>query len=176
MSIPKNKTINVSQDYKIKDNPGMNDEIQVRSVYKKLLDSWGSQNAHDFANLFTNDGNLIGLDGSQANGKKEITSHLTRVFNDHKTASYVSIIKEVRFITDDVAVLRAVAGMVPPGKSDINPEVNAIQTLIAHKEKDQFHIAVFQNTPAAFYGRPEARKQLTEELCKVLTAGLQMRH
>jgi len=29
------------------------------------------------------------------------------------------------------AVLRAVVGMVPPGQSDLNPQLNALQTLVA---------------------------------------------
>ena len=54
--------------------------------------------------------------------------------------------------------------MVPSGQSEINPAVNAIQTLIGQKEQEEFLIALFQNTPAAFHGRPELSRQLTEEL------------
>jgi len=54
--------------------------------------------------------------------------------------------------------------MVPPGKSDINPETNAIQSLIAVRSGDGWQIALFQNTPAQFHGRPEQAKALTEEL------------
>jgi hypothetical protein len=60
--------------------------------------------------------------------------------------------------------------MVPPGQSDINPAVNAIQTLIAAKHNNQWRIAVFQNTPATFHGRPELSENLTEELRQLLRA------
>ncbi len=43
---------------------------------------------------------------------------------DHQTAAYVSIIREVRFLSPEVALLRAVAGMTSPGKREINPAVN----------------------------------------------------
>jgi len=36
--------------------------------------------------------------------------------------------------------------------------------LIVVKESNDFRIALFQNTPAAFHGRPEAAEQLTKEL------------
>ena len=49
----------------------------------------------------------------------------------------------MRFLTPDVAVLRAVAGMVPPGQSDLNPAVNAVQTLVAARQDGQWRIAVF---------------------------------
>ena len=54
--------------------------------------------------------------------------------------------------------------MIPPGKSDLNPATNAIQSLIAQKQGDGWRIALFQNTPAQFHGRLEAVEALTEEL------------
>jgi len=88
-------------------------------------------------------------------------------FRDHVTAAYVGKIREVRFLTPDVAVLRAVAGMIPPAESDLNPAVNAVQTLVAARRDGRWRIAVFQNTPAAFHGRPELSAKLTEELRQV---------
>jgi hypothetical protein len=54
--------------------------------------------------------------------------------------------------------------MVPPGQNDINPKTNTIQTMIAQKLDNQFLIALYQNTPASFHGRPEASEELTTEL------------
>jgi hypothetical protein len=73
-------------------------------------------------------------------------------------------VREIRPLAPTIFVLRAVAGMIPPGKSEINPAVNAVQTLVAQKQLDVFRIAIFQNTPAAFHGRPELSQQLTQEL------------
>jgi uncharacterized protein (TIGR02246 family) len=142
------------------------DENEVRLLYRKLLQTWNDNNATAFANLFTSDGNSIGFDGSQMNGQGQINDQLNQIFGSHKVSSYVGIIREVRSLCSTVFVLRAVAGMVPPAQSGINPAVNVIQTLIAQKEKVQFRIAVFHNTPAAFHGRPELSEQLTEELQK----------
>jgi len=71
-------------------------------------------------------------------------------------------------LTPDVAILRAVVGMVPPGQSDINPAVNTVQSLVAKKQDDRWRIALFQNTPAQFHGRPELVQQLTDELRQLL--------
>lgn len=114
--------------------------------------------------MFWEDGNVVGFDGSQMNGQMEIASQLSQIFADHMTAAYLGKVREVRFLTRDVAVLRAVVGMVPPGKQDINPAVNAVQTLVAVRDEGQWRIAVFQNTPAAYHGRPELVEKLTEEL------------
>ena len=42
--------------------------------------------------------------------------------------------------------------------------VNAIQILVAARRDGQWRIELFQNTPAAFHGRPEASEVLTAEL------------
>jgi uncharacterized protein (TIGR02246 family) len=96
------------------------------------------------------------------NGPAEIESQLSQIFASHQTAPYVSKVREVRSFSADVALLRAVAGMTKDGQ--INPAVNAIQTLVAQKVKGQWRIALFQNTPAQFHGRPELAEALTKEL------------
>lgn len=140
------------------------DETKIRLLYKKLLESWNNHNARDFANLFAENGNTIGFDGSQMNGRRQINDELSQILANHNVASYLGIVREVRSLSPTIFILRAVAGMVPPGKAKINPAVNAIQTLIGQKEEELFFIALFQNTPAAFHGRPELSSQLTEEL------------
>ena len=59
--------------------------------------------------------------------------------------------------------------MVPPGQTDLNPAVNAIQTLVAAKRNNRWLIAMYQNTPAAFHGRPDIAQALTDELRQKLT-------
>lgn len=143
-------------------------EIEVRALFQKLLDSWNKRNADAFAASFADDGHVIGFDGSQMAGRAEIASTLQQIFADHPTAPYVSKIRDVRLLNPDVALLRAVVGMVPQGQSDIEPALNALQTLVATKQDGQWRIALFQNTPAQFHGRPELVQQLTEELQQLL--------
>src|SRR3989442_1941139 len=147
---------------------GSTDETRVRSLYQELLEQWNKRSGREMADLFAEDGNLIGFDGSQINGRPEIGSVLGQIFADHPTAAYVAIVREVRFLSPSVAVLRAVAGMLPPGQSDINPAVNAVQTLVAVRSDGQWRIALFQNTPAQFHGRPELSEALTKELRQLL--------
>jgi uncharacterized protein (TIGR02246 family) len=144
------------------------DEIEIRALYQQLLDSWNKRSADAFAAVFTLDGHVIGFDGSQMSGRAEIAGTLGQIFADHLTAPYVSKVREARLLSSDVAVLRAVVGMVPPGQSDINPAVNAIQTLVAVRRNGTWSIALFQNTPAQFHGRPVLVQQLTEELRQLL--------
>jgi uncharacterized protein (TIGR02246 family) len=144
------------------------EEASIATLYQALLSSWNRRDAAGFAALFDTAGNVIGFDGSPMNGRVEIESVMRQIFTDHVTAAYVGKIREVRFLTPEVAVLRAVVGMVPPGGSDINPAVNAMQTLVAAKRDGQWRIALLQSTPAQFHGTPELSASLTEELRQLL--------
>jgi len=146
-------------------------EKAIRAIYRMLLESWNNNSAADFANLFSGDGNTIGFDGSQLNGRAQIEQELTQIFTSHTVAAYVGIIQEIRALEPDVFILRAVAGMVPPGKTKLMSERNAVQAMVLKKEKDGFVIALYQNTPARFDGRPELSKQLTKELQEVFDKG-----
>ncbi len=146
------------------------DERQISTLYQNLLDAWNRRSATDYAAIFQEDAHVVGFDGSMMNGKAEIETTLTRIFADHQTASYIGKIREIQFRAPAVALLRAVVGMVPHGKSEINPAVNAIQTLVGVKGLDGWKIALFQNTPAQFHGRPNLAEALTEELSQLLSS------
>ncbi len=144
------------------------EENEVQALYRQLLDAWNDRNARAMADLFAEDGESIGFDGSQSIGRDEIFSHLKPIFEDHPTAQFVSKVKNVRFLGSGIAILRAIAGMVPPGQSDINPKVNTHHTIVAVKKEGNWRIQLFQNTPAQFHGRPELVEQMTEELRQLL--------
>jgi uncharacterized protein (TIGR02246 family) len=141
---------------------------ETRELYRQLLEAWDKRNARDFALLFAPDGNIVGFDGTQVFGQAEVGAHLSEILSHHQTARYVSIVREVRSLTDGATILSAVAAMVPPDKDDIDPAVNAVQTLIAVRKGGGWKVALFQNTPAALHGRPDAVKKLTKELRAVL--------
>ena len=143
----------------------------VIAVYTRLLEAWNRRSADDFAWLFAYDGNVVGFDGSQMDGRSAIRSALTGIFEDHPTAAYVAKIREVRALAGTVTLLRAAAGMVPPGTHEIKPDVNAIQSVVFVNEDGDWKIALLHNTPAAFHGRPDAAQQLTAELTEVLRTG-----
>ncbi len=120
------------------------------------------------AGLFASNGILIGFDGSQLNGQKEIYSVLHEIFSNFPTAAYISIVKEIRVLSESSVLLTAVVGMVAEGNSDISPEVNAIQSMAAMLEDGKWRVALLQSTPATFHGRPEMAEQLSADLRHVL--------
>ncbi len=141
----------------------------IVALHAQLLDAWNRRSAEDYAALFAEAGTVVGFDGSQMHGRAEIQSQLSEIFGSHPTAAYVANVHDVRLIGPDVAVLTAGAGMVPPGAADINPAVNAIQVLVVSRHNEDWLVESFQNTPAAFHGRPELAERMTQELRAVLS-------
>jgi len=145
---------------------------QIRRLYEQILIAWNQQDATTMAACFEEDGNLIGYDGSQADSRVAIEDHLRPIFADHPTAAYVAKVREIRMLSSNVGILRAVVGMIPPGSDDVNPAGNTIQTLVAVQNADGWQATLFQSTPAAWHGRPQDSAALTEELREVMRRGL----
>jgi uncharacterized protein (TIGR02246 family) len=141
------------------------------TIYTRLLEAWNQRDADAFASLFAPEGSVVGFDGSQMNGAAEIATELRGIFAHHPTASYVAKVREIRQLDAHTILLRAVVGMAPPGKAELNPAVNAIQSLVIAEPAGGPKIELLHNTPAAFHGRPELAKQLTRELTDVLRTG-----
>ena len=142
--------------------PTIEDEVQT--LFESWTDAWNRRSAAEMASLVAPCGHVIGFDGSEMHGAAEVEAQLGAIFREHETASYVAKVREVRLLSRGVALLRAMVGMLPPGSHELNPEVNAIQTLVAVLYEDRWLIESMQNTPAALHGRPEAREALTAEL------------
>ncbi|GIP37100.1 hypothetical protein J31TS4_03800 [Paenibacillus sp. J31TS4] len=140
------------------------DEREIISLYRQLLQAWNDRDAGAMAELFTEDGESIGFDGSSSVGRQDIFAHLQPIFEHHPTAPYVSKIRSVRVHDGRVAILRSIAGMIPPGQSDLNPNVNTHHTIVAIKKEGVWRIELYQNTPAQFHGRPELVDEMTNEL------------
>jgi uncharacterized protein (TIGR02246 family) len=149
------------------DLDGQIDKAIVAARYEELLDGWNGQNAGRFAASFAEDSTVIGFDGSEQSGRASIASEMQQIFEDHKTATYIAKVRSVKLLSADVAILSAVVGMMPPGKSKLLPDRNAHQTVVAVKREREWRIVLFQNTPAQFHGRPELVEQMTAELQQV---------
>ena len=142
-------------------------DAPIRALYRQLLASWNRRDAGAFAAAFVEDGTVIGFDGSPVGGRDAIRESNQRIFDHHATGRYVGKVRDVRRLGDGVALLSAVSGVVPAGAADLNPALNALQTLVAVYQDGAWRIAHYQNTPAQFHGRPELVEALTAELREI---------
>jgi uncharacterized protein (TIGR02246 family) len=146
----------------------MNHEEALTGLYARLIEGWNTGDADAMAAPIAADGLVIGFDGSQMKGRDAVADELGRIFAEHETATYVTKIRSVEPLGDDAAVLHAVAGMVPPGGSEIVRDRNAIQTVVGRRGEHGWSVALFQTTPARFDGRPELADALIAELTELL--------
>jgi uncharacterized protein (TIGR02246 family) len=143
----------------------------VRALYARILDAWNARDASAMASCFEPQGNMVGFDGSQVDSRVEIERHLKPIFASHPTAAYVAKVRQIRCLAPEVCILRAVAGMIPPGSADVKPALNTIHSLVAMKHADGWRASLFHSTPAAWHGRPADSEALTEELRGVVRRG-----
>ncbi|MGG1661113.1 SgcJ/EcaC family oxidoreductase [Brevibacillus sp. NRS-1366] len=144
------------------------DESAVLALYQQVIEGWNLRDAEFMTATFALDGEIIGFDGTQIVGKSEIASHLQEIFAHHLTPPYYTKVRSVRMLGPDFGLLRAVAGMIPSGQTELKPELHTHQTLVATKKGETWQVTLFQNTPAQYHGRPELVEQLTQELKEAL--------
>src|SRR5689334_5090187 len=81
---------------------------QTVAVYTAMLEAWNRQDAAAFAALFAPHGHVTGFDGSQMSGPRDIAAQLGEIFAQHRTASYVAKLREVRPLGPTVTLVRAI--------------------------------------------------------------------
>ena len=130
------------------------DEAAARAVYQQFMDGWNRGSGAALAAVFTEDGDLVGFDGTHFKGRQEIAPFHQQLFDKWlKGSRLVGHVKDVRFLSPDVALMHAVGGTVMRGKSEPVPERDSIQTLVATRQDGEWHLAAFQNTRLHPIGR-----------------------
>jgi uncharacterized protein (TIGR02246 family) len=66
--------------------------------------------------VFAEDGEVVGFDGSEIAGRARTAEQMAEIFGDHATGTAVGIVRGVRMIGNDAALLRASAVSCPPGR------------------------------------------------------------
>ncbi|SDY02915.1 conserved hypothetical protein [Modestobacter sp. DSM 44400] len=139
-------------------------DTQIRALYARYLAGWNQRSGVTVSSVFADDGELIDLDGTVRSGRLTIAADMRRMFTEHATPTFVGIVRSVRRLTEGVAVLHAVAGMVPPGAEELDPAFHTVHALVAVEDAGRWKIALLQSTPARYGGRAEALAALTVEL------------
>jgi uncharacterized protein (TIGR02246 family) len=117
------------------------------------MDAWNQGSGAAFASVFTEDGDLVGFDGTHLRGRGDIATFHQQLFDKWlKGSRLVGKVQDVRFLAPDVAVMHAVGGTILRGKSDPAPGRDSIQTLVATKHAGEWQFAAFQNTRLRIIG------------------------
>lgn len=142
------------------------DEGAIRALYFQMMDGWNKGSGEAFAAPFEVDGEQVAFDGTHFEGRQQIASAHQQLFDNFiKGSRLVGKVRNVRLLTPDVAVMHTIGGTIMPGQTDIEPERNSVQVFIVKKGDDgKWRIAIFTNTRAQYFIRPDESQRLTEEL------------
>jgi uncharacterized protein (TIGR02246 family) len=124
------------------------DEAAVREVYQRFMEAWNRGSGAGLAEVFTEDGDLVGFDGTHLQGPQEIGPFHQQLFDKWLKGSRLLVqVTGVRFLSPDVALMHAVGRTVMRGEQAPTPERDSIQTLVVtRQEGGDWRLAAFQNT------------------------------
>jgi uncharacterized protein (TIGR02246 family) len=124
------------------------DEAEIRTVETRQQEAWNHHDAKAYANLFTEDGDIVNVVGWWWIGKAEIERKLTYAyaFVFRESALTITDVK-VKFLTLEIAVAHVKWTMVGARTPKGIPEPQqGIQIQILQKQAGKWLIASFQNT------------------------------
>ena len=125
------------------------DEAAIRDlVGARQQQAWNKHDAHAYAELFADDGDVVNVVAWWWKGRAEIETNLTRMFASifrESTLTFTQV--DVRFLTPEIAVAHArwtmTGAHMPPGLPEPR---EGLQTLTVQKRHGTWLIAAFQNT------------------------------
>jgi uncharacterized protein (TIGR02246 family) len=126
------------------------DEAEIRDVQKRQAEAWNRHDAKAYAELFTEDGDVVNVVGWWWKGRLQIEKKLTAAYAFVFSDSTLTITEiHVRFLDPRIAVAHVrwimVGARTPKG---IPEPTNGIQVQVLQQKAGKWLIASFQNTNA----------------------------
>lgn len=145
------------------------DKKAIAALYQQIMDGWNIGSGAAFAAPFAEDADFVAFDGTYMRGRQAIAEMHQYLFDQFlKGTRLIGKVRNIRFLSPTIALMHTVGGTVMAGQTDLEPERNSVQTLVAVKEGGEWRLAAFHNCRAQFMGRPEEAQKLTEELRQLL--------
>ena len=111
------------------------DEIAIRSLYQQLMDGWNKGSSEAFApHLQKTVILLVSMVHTSMDDKISSPFISNSLIIMSKVVDLVGKARNVRFLTHDIAIMHVVGGTIMAGQTDIEPERNSVQTLVATKD------------------------------------------
>jgi uncharacterized protein (TIGR02246 family) len=123
------------------------DERALRALYDELMQGWNDGSGARFAGVFTENGDLVGFDGTHLQGRQVIVNFQQVLFDKWlKGTRLIGAVHDLRFLGPDTAVMHAIGDMLKRGATKPQRARASIQTLTAVRTDEGWRIAAFQNT------------------------------
>jgi uncharacterized protein (TIGR02246 family) len=123
-------------------------EKEVLGVPLRLVAAWAKNDAHGVADVFTEDGILILPGDVYKKSREEIYNFMAAAYaGPFKGSGVTGNPVDVRFVNDDLALLRTHGGILAEGETEIDPELAVRSTWVCVKKDGEWMLAAYQNSP-----------------------------
>lgn len=123
-------------------------EKEALSVPLRLVQAWTQNDGQAVAEVFTEDGIMILPGDVFKRGREEIGGFMAAAYaGPFKGTGVIGRPVDVRFVADDVALLRTHGGILAPGETEIAPELAVRSTWVVVKRDETWQLAAYQNSP-----------------------------
>jgi uncharacterized protein (TIGR02246 family) len=127
--------------------PSEADKVAIATLTQKVIAAWAYHDAAAFAGVFTEDGTMI-IAGQYHKGRAAIQSYMEEAFTGKWQGSQVTGKPiDLRFLSDDVALLLTQGGALLPGETEVAEEGAIRASWTAVRVDGQWQLAAYQNTP-----------------------------
>lgn len=114
----------------------------------RLVAAWARNDAAGVADVFTEDGILIVPGDVFKVGRAEIRAFMTAAYaGPFKGTGVLGQPVDLRFVGDDVALLRTHGGILAPGETEIRPALAVRSTWVMVRRDGEWLLAGYQNSP-----------------------------
>jgi uncharacterized protein (TIGR02246 family) len=136
-----------SADAKEASMPAKDDEQAIREIARRLEEGWNSGDGQAFAAPFAEDSDYVVVDGRHIKGRLANAQGHQFIFDTiYRDSTNTMGVESVRFLRPDVA-LAHVRHHLKFSRDGQPAEGHARSTWVLTKDKGQWSIAAFQNTP-----------------------------
>lgn len=123
-------------------------EKAALSVPLRLVAAWAKNDATGVADVFTEDGILILPGDVYKTNREEIRAFMAAAYaGPFKGSGVTGRPVDVRFVTDEIALLRTEGGILAEGQTEIAPELAVLSTWVVVKQNGEWKLAAYQNSP-----------------------------
>lgn len=121
---------------------------EALSVPLRLVAAWARNDAAGVADVFTEDGILILPGDVYKKGRDEVRSFMAAAYaGPFKGTGVTGRPVDLRFVSDDVALIRTHGGILAAGETEIAPELAVRSTWVTVRKNGQWYLAAYQNSP-----------------------------
>jgi uncharacterized protein (TIGR02246 family) len=140
-------SVNVSAGQHSTSGGRAEDEAAIHKVVGRLQDGWNKGDGKAFAAPFAEDADYVIVNGKRIKGREMIASGHQGIFDTvYKNSHNTGTIQSIRFVREDVAIVHS-QWHLKFREGDTEREGTAMNTMVMTKEKGQWSIIAFHNTP-----------------------------